>query len=139
MENALLNFFETVNHRRVVTSPKGISTLDALGGKKLPRQVHGYLPWCGKCFRSRFRAKSVYGDSPFLGDSLLNCEDSEGGISFLLEPFDRAKLVSESFSCDVNRNVLVLEGSVSEKLDNGSFELSHVRSNVLRNEVNNIV
>ena len=52
VDEALLNFFETMDHRRVITSSKSVAYLDELGSEKLAREIHGNLPRCSKRFRS---------------------------------------------------------------------------------------
>lgn len=51
VRHSFLNFFEAVNHSRVITTAKTVSDLDELSGEELSGQIHGNLTRCGEKLR----------------------------------------------------------------------------------------
>jgi len=73
----LLDLFETVDDRRVITPPESIANFHQLGGEQLTCQIHRYLARCGEGFGSRFRPETIDCDSPLFCHCLLNGENGE--------------------------------------------------------------
>ena len=94
LDDSLLDFVQAVDDGRVIAPSESISDLYELGSKELASQIHRNLSRCSERFGPGLGPKSIYGNSPLFGNGLLDCENGEGGISFLLEAFDCSELVT---------------------------------------------
>src|SRR5215211_3703664 len=111
-----------MDDRGVVPTPKRCPDLDQLKTQQLTHQVHRNLARCGECLGPCLGTQTLGGHPPFLGNHLLDRLEIEASTR-CPSCFAWTKLVAKRFAGDIDRDLTMLQGSIGEKLDDGSLEL----------------
>src|SRR5579863_886901 len=140
------NAVEAVNDSGVIAAAERVADFDELDVEQLAAEEHRDLAGGGECFGPGFGLETIGSDAPFLCDRVLNDRNGQPGsgssAAVAAEPSvvaAVANLVVERFGGDVDSDRAVPQGCVGEQLDDGSFQLANVRSDVFRDEANDVV